>query len=195
MPPVVATPTPLVGPGYLWIAPLGTAEPTPTVSAGKFSDAIPAAWLPLGATTEGTTLSYSSNMEAIMVAEFFDPIAYYTTERSGNVAFTLAAYTLTNLQRAMNGGVAALVASGVVGSELTSFEPPNPGNEIRSMILWQSDDDTLRLLLRKAIQGGEMSVNFQKAPSYASIPCTFNMEIPQSTTKPFKMWAAGTTRV
>lgn len=195
MPPVVATPSPLVGPGFLWIAPLATAEPTPAVTAGKFSDAIPAAFLPLGATTEGTTFAYSTEVEPIEVAEFFDPISYYTTSRNGSIAFALANYTLTNLRRALNGGIAALTTTGVAGSEIATFEPPTPGTEVRSMLLWQSDDDTVRLLVRKAISSGEVSMTMNKAPNYASIPFMFNMEIPTSTSVPFKMWSAGLTRV
>jgi hypothetical protein len=194
MPPAVAKPTILTDPGFLWIAPLGTAAPTNTVAAGKFSDAVAATWLPLGATTEGSTFSYSTNVEAIRVAEFFDPIEHRTTERSGSMAFNLAHWSLSNYRRALNGGVAALVPAGLAGEELTTLEPPDPGNEVRSMILWESTDATLRIMLRQTFQGGEVSSAFQKAPDIAAIPCMFNFEIPSSG-KPWTMWAAGTTRV
>lgn len=195
MPPAVAKPTILTDPGFLWVAPLGTAAPTNTVTAGKFSDTVAAAWLPLGATTEGSTFTYSSEVEPIRVAEFFDPIRYATTERSGNIAFNLAHWSLSNYRRALNGGVAALVPSGAAGSELTTLEPPDPGNEVRSMILWESTDSTVRIMLRQALQGGEIESAFQKAPDYAAIPCTFNMEVPDSGAKPWVMWGAGTSRV
>ncbi len=194
MPPVVGTPNILVDPGFLWMAPLGTAAPTNTVTASKFTDTVPAAWLPLGATTEGSTFSYSTSVEPIMVAEFFDPIKYVTTERSGNIAFTLANFTLSNYRRALNGGVSALVPTGAAGAELTTLEPPDPGNEVRAMVLWESTDATVRLMLRQTIQGGEVSTAFQKAPSIAAIPCTFNMEIPTGSTKPWTMWSAGAGR-
>jgi hypothetical protein len=194
MPPVVGTPTILVDPGFLWVAPLGTAAPTNTVTASKFSDTIAAAWLPLGATTEGSTFSYSTSVEAINVAEFFDPIKYVTTERSGNIAFNLADFTLSNYRRALNGGVAALAPTGTSGSELSTLEPPDPGNEVRCMVLWESTDSTIRLMLRQTIQGGEVSTAFQKAPAFASIPCTFNMEIPTGSSKPWIMWGAGVDR-
>src|SRR4051794_5253141 len=95
-------------PGYLWMSLLGTAEPTPTVAGSKFTDALPVAWIPLGATLEGSTFSYATNIEAIRVAEYFDPIKYSTTERNGSIAFALANWTLSNYRRALNGGVAAL---------------------------------------------------------------------------------------
>ena len=194
MPPVVATPNILVDPGFLWVAPLGTAAPTNTVTASKFTDTVAAAWLPLGATTEGSTFSYSTEVEAINVAEFFDPIKYVTTGRSGNISFALANFTLTNYRRALNGGVAAIAPTGTGGSELATLEPPDPGNEVRCMVLWESTDATVRLMLRQTIQGGEVSVAMQKAPAIASIPCTFNMETPLGAAKPWVMWSAGADR-
>ena len=195
MPPAVGVPNILTDPGFLWGAPLGTAEPTPTVAGSKFTDTVPVAWVPFGATTEGSTFSYSTTVEAIRVAEFFDPIKYATTERGGSIAFNLANFTLSNYRRALNGGMAALTPTGTGGAELTSFEPPDPGAEVRSMILWESTDSTIRLLLRQCLQGGEVSSAFQKAPSVAAIPCTFNLEVPTTGAKPWKMWGAGTSRV
>lgn len=187
MPPAaVTTPNILTDPGYLFAAPLATALPTNTVVAGKFTDAWAAAWVPLGATTEGSTFSYSTNVEAITVAEFFDPIKYATTERSGNIAFNLVDFTLQRYRMALNGGVGVLTAtSGTGATALYDFEPVDPGNEVRIMIGWESLDNTMRLVLRQTIQGGEISTAFQKAPSIAAIPCTFNMEVPVGA-KPFK---------
>lgn len=195
MPPAVAKPFILTDPGFLWISVLGTAAPTNTVTASKFSDSVAAAWIPLGGTTEGSTFNYSTSVEPIRVAEFFDPISYATTERSGNIAFNLANWTLSNYRRALNGGVAALVSTGTTGSELTTLEPPDPGTEVRSQILWESTDASLRIMLRQTLQGGEISSAFQQAPSVAAIPCTFNMEVPDGGAKPWVMWGAGTKRV
>jgi hypothetical protein len=185
----------LTDPGYLWLAPLGTAEPTAVAAGSKFTDALPAAWIPLGATTEGSTFSYSTSVEAIRVAEYFDPIKYSTTERNGSIAFNLANWTLSNYKRALNGGVAALTPTGTSGAEITTFEPPAPGAEVRAMLMWESTDSTVRLLCRQVIQGGEVASAFQKAPSIAAIPCTFNLEIPSGGVQPFKFWGAGLNRV
>lgn len=191
----VASPNVLTDPGMLWIAPLATAAPTNTVAGSVFTDDPAVAWIPLGATTEGSTFSYSTTVEAVRVAEFFDPIRWATTEREGNIAFNLADYTLSNYRRALNGGVAALTAtSGTGATSLFTLEPPDPGTEVRCMILWESTDRTLRLMLRQAIQGGEISSAYQKAPDLATIPCTFNMEVPTGGAKPWAMWSAGTTR-
>lgn len=190
----VATPVVLTDPGMLWIAALGTAAPANTVAGGVFTDDPPAAFIPLGGTEDGSKFAYETKVEAIKVAEFFDPIRWATTERSGNISFNLASFTLSNYMRALNGGIAALTAtSGTGATSLYTFEPPDPGNVVRSMILWESTDRTLRLLMRQTIQGGTVEAAFKKAPAYATIPCTFNMEVP-AVGKPFTMWGAGASR-
>lgn len=193
--PTTATPNILVGPGFLFIAPLASALPANTVAASKFSDAWPAAWLSLGATAEGSEFGYGSTVEGVKVAEFFDPIRYETTERGGTMTFSLASWTLTNYRRAMNGGVGALAAtSGTTATDkLYTLEPPNPGEEIRAMIGWESLDSTVRLVCRQAIQRGEATTSFRKAPDLALIPVTYNMEVPTSG-KPWVMWGAGDAR-
>lgn len=195
-PAAVVTPFILTDPGYLFIAPLASALPANTVTASKFSDAWPAAWLPLGATEEGSTFAYSTTVEPITVAEFFDPISYRTTERAGSIAFNLADFTLTNYRRALNGGVAALAPTSGVSADvyLGTLEPPDPGTEVRAMIGWESLDNTLRLVARQTLQGGEVSSAFQRAPQKALIPCTFQMEVP-SAAKPWIMWSAGGDRL
>lgn len=188
----LATPTILTDPGYLFWAPLATSEPSNTVTGSKFTDAWAAAWVMLGATENGTQLSYSSTVEAVSVAEFFDPIKYATTARSGNVAFNLADYTLANWKHAMNGGTLTVV-SGTGATQLVSFTPPSPGSEVRCMIGWESLDATLRLICYQTLQGGEVQSAYRKAPDLALIPCQFNFEVPSSG-NPFKLYAAGTAR-
>jgi hypothetical protein len=194
MPPAVPRPSLLTSPGFLWMAPLGTAEPANTVAGGVFTDTVPVAWLPLGATTEGTTFTYGSEVEGIEVAEFLDPVRFETVSRSGSLAFALASWTLSNYRRALNGGVAALTpTSGTAATALYTVEPPEPGAETRAMLLWESTDATVRLLCRQVLQGGEIESTFTKAPDIAAIPCTFNLEVPTAG-KPFSLYGAGATR-
>src|SRR3712207_4855711 len=97
-PAAVAVPADLSGAGFLFIAPLASTGPTNTVSGSVFTGTWPVAWLPLGATSEGTEFSYTTTVEGVEVAEFFDPIRHKTTSREGSVSFNLASYTATNLQ-------------------------------------------------------------------------------------------------
>ena len=195
MPPAaVATPNILTDPGYLFIAPLASTLPSNTVAGSVFTDSWPVAWLPLGATEDGHEFAYSTTVEAITVAEFFDPIQYSTTQRAGRIAFNLASFGASNYRRALNGGVAALAAtSGTGATALYTVEPPTPGNEVRCMIGWESLDNTVRRVCHQTIQGGEITSAFKKAPSMAVVPCSFQLEVPSSGV-PFSTYFAGADR-
>lgn len=193
-PSAVAVPALLTNPGYLFIAPLLSTEPTNTVVGSVFTDAWPGAWLPVGATEDGTDFTYGSTIEPVLVAEYFDPIKYFTTERHGEIAFNMANFGLTNYMRALNGGVTALAAtSGTGTTALYTAEPPEPGSEVRCMIGWESLDNTLRLICRQTLQGGDIVSGMKKPPANATIPCTFKLEKP-ATLKIFSLYGAGATR-
>jgi hypothetical protein len=195
MPAVIPQPQVLTDPGILWIGALGTAEPTPTSTAGKFTDVLPPAWILLGPTDEGSSFSDSVDTDTITVAEFLSAIRNVVTGRSSKLAFALASWTLSNYRRALNGGVAAIAPTGTVGAEVTSLEPPVEGTETRAMVMWESTDSTLRLMGRQAFQTGEVSTDFKPAPDKALIPCEYSFEQPTTGLRPWKMWAAGTARV
>src|SRR5262249_57335777 len=109
--PTTAPPVLLVAAGYLFWAPVGSAEPANTVVGSKFTDAWPVAWLSLGATESGADFSYDIKVEPMYVAEFYDVLAYRITERTGSMAFMMANWALTNIQYAMNGGTRTIVAA------------------------------------------------------------------------------------
>jgi hypothetical protein len=191
--PTMATPYILTDPGYLFWAPLATAVPTFTVAGSKFTDAWPVAYIPLGATEDGSEFSFSSSVEPIRVAELFHPVQYATTEQAASIAFSLADYTANNLKRAWNGGTIATV-SGTGATTLSKLTPPNPSQITRAMIGWESLDATVRLIAYQTINGAEITTAFKKAPEKALIPTKFSFEKP-SATEPFDMWFAGTARV
>lgn len=195
MPATIPQPQVLTDPGILWIAPLGTAEPTGTAAANKFTDVLPAAWILFGPTDEGSSFSDSVDTDTITVAEFLSAIRNVVTGRASKLSFALASWTLSNYRRAMNGGVAAIAPVGTVGAEVTSLEPPVEGTEVRAMIIWEATDNSLRLLGRQAFQAGEVSTDFKPAPDKALIPCEYAFEQPATGLRPWKMWAAGTNRV
>lgn len=189
--PTTATPNILTDPGYLLWAPLASTAPTGTVIGSVFTDAWDAAWINLGATEDGSEFAYSSTVEAVRVAELFDPVRIVTTERAGRIAFNLADYTAANLKKAFNGGT--LTTTGTTTTTKNVFTPPTPGNEVRCMIGWESLDHTVRIVGHQTLQGGEVTMAFKKAPSIAVIPTTFNFEVPTSGV-PFTIYTAGASR-
>jgi hypothetical protein len=195
MPGTVPQPQILDDPGILWIATLGTAEPTPTSTGGKFTDVVPAAWLLLGPTDEGSTFANATDTTTITVAEFLAVIKNKVTGQTSSLAFALASWTLSNYRRALNGGVAAIAPLGAVGSEVTSLEPPTPDAMVRAMLLWESTDSSLRLLGRQCFQTGEVASDFKPGDAKALIPCEYSFEQPATGLRPWKIWAAGAGRV
>lgn len=192
--PTTATPLIMTDPGYLFWAPAGTATPTMTAAGSKFTDAWPVAWINMGATEDGSELSFSTSVEPIRVAELFNPVAYSVTEQSSSMSFSLADYTLYSLKRAWN-GVAPTTVSGSTTTLISKLSPPTPAQIVRCAIGWESLDGTLRMVAPQTINGSEINSAFKKAPDNALIPCQFNFEIAAGNTTPFDIYAAGTARL
>jgi hypothetical protein len=163
-----------LGPGVLHVAPIGTTEPTTT------SAAMPAAWLPLGYTEEGSEFSYAMDWAEVIVEEVLDPIDFRPTKRVGTVKFTLAEMNAWALQVALNGGTAA-PASGTNGAPVGYWSPavPAPGLETRIMMAWTSDDLSERWIYRRCVQVGTVTIPRKKAPAKAHVTCEFRLEVPR----------------
>lgn len=162
-----------VGPGILRVGAVGAVEPTDLTAPWD------AAWVPLGYTEEGHSFSSAPNFEPIEVAEETDPIRYEPTGREMRVDFAAAEMTATNLSRALNGGTIT------TGAGIVTFEPPNPGEEVRIALGWEARDGSERWVWRKCLQTGEVSIARRKAPDKATIPMSFMLEIVAGGVKPF----------
>lgn len=155
----------ILGPGLLYVAPVGTTEPT------NASTVLPSAnWREVGYTEDGTTFTYEITNEPIEVEEEFDPIFYRTTGRSGTVAFQMAEVTRQNLALAVNVGAAA-------PNNAASLEPPSPNSEVRVMIALNTDDGA-RWIWRQCLQASSIEIARKKAPDKALLPVEFRLEKP-----------------
>ncbi len=191
-PALVAPPTAL-GPGYLYIAALGTSEPSSTVAGGVFTDAWPGGWNFLGGTEEGHTFKSETKADPVMAAEFFDPLSYETDSRASSVEFALVSITATNFKRALNGGT--ITVTGSSGTTKSVYNPPAGGSEIRQMLGWESRDLTERFVWRQVFQSGQIAVKRGRgAAGKAIIPVTFNIEVPTTGAQIYDYITAGTAR-
>lgn len=187
-----ATPNLLTDPGFLFWAPLATAVPAMTVAGSVFTDAWPGAWINLGATVDGNDINYQLQVQPRSAAEFLDPIQQATVSRDGSIAFNLLNWTLTNLKKVMNGG-SLTVVSGTGATQLNTFTPPLPGQEVRCMIGFESLDATVRFVAFQTINAVAIDIANKKSPAMAALPTQFHFEVP-STGIPFQFWSAGTVR-
>lgn len=168
-----------LGPGRLYFAPLGTAEPT-TCSA-----ALPSAWRPIGYTEDGTEITIDISAEDIMVAEELDPVDRVVTSRTIRLVVTLAESTKSRLLLAVGGGAAGV-------DDSTPFELPEPGAEVPVMLVWDSDESpsaaNRRWLFRSAQAAGTITTVRRKAPAKNSIQATFTAMKPSPTAGPVRIF-------
>lgn len=183
------------GAGYLYKAPLGTAAPTHTVTGSKFTDAWPAAWIPVGITREGNEFSYQISTDTVEAAEYLDPLKIVSTGRQIGVAFEMMQIHLGNLKTSFNSGTGTTTAtSGTGATALTTLAPPVVGAEVRIALGWESEDATERWVWYQCFQTGEVRIGRRKGAANAGIPVEFGVEQPSSGA-PFNVFTAGTVRV
>lgn len=156
-----------VGPGKLYIAALGSAEPNDLL------DVWPIAWTELGYTDEGSNFVFDQTFEDVMVAEEYEPVETLQTARLITINFALAELTAANLERAFNGG--DVTTQGGV----TTFEPPEAGDVTRVMLAWEADDGLERWIFRRCVQIGSVDIPRKKAPDKAILPMSFRATKPQ----------------
>lgn len=167
-----------VGPGLLYIAPLGTTEPNDLTTPWATVDTD---WEAIGYTEEGHEFSSSPSFEAIEVAEERIPIRYEEANKEEMLSFSAAEITVNNLTHAFNGGAITTI-SGTV----KSFEPPGIGEAIRAMIGWESDDGEERWVFRKCVQAGDVTIARKKSPDKALIAMEYRLEVAGGGLKPWR---------
>lgn len=170
-----------LGPGTLYVAALGSTEPTDLATAW------PVAWTSLGYTNEGSEFSYELSTGPVEVAEELDPLKIVAEGREIKVSFALAEVTATNLKRAMNGGT---ITS---GTGIVTFEPPDLGTEVRTMLGFQSEDNQERWVWRQCFQTGAVGMERRKGTDKTTIPAEFTVEKPANA-RPFKAIMAAPAR-
>jgi hypothetical protein len=174
-----------LGPGKLYIAPLGTTE---VADLATDWGSVSAAWVLLGYTDTGSEFKYALATSPVDVAEELDPISNQTTGRTSTVSFALAEVTATHLKYAMNGGTIT------TGSGFVTFEPPDLGTEVRVMLGFESEDGTERWVWRQCFQTGDTTMTRAKGAAKTTIACQFTLEKPTTGAKLYKALLASPLR-
>ena len=170
----------VVDPGLLYVAAIGTTEPTASTDLAAAS--LPSAWREVGYTEDGSVFKYDVKSEDIEVAEELDPISSAITGRSGTLEFKMAQETRRNLALALNSGASA-------ANDATTLEPPDPSAMVRVMLLHVSNDaGAVRgTLYRQCFNVGGLELDFSKAPKKVLLPVMFKLEKPTNKTS-FKVY-------
>jgi hypothetical protein len=98
---------------------------------------------------------------------------------------------LTNVKRMLNGGTLSTSGSGT--TLLTSYKPPQVGQEVRSMLGWESTDGTERWVAEQVFQTGGLTIARRKGADNAGLTTEWRFE-PNAAGDPFTWYAAGTIR-
>lgn len=176
-----------LGPGYLFWAVLGSAEPTDLTTPWD------ADWIPIGYTQEGSTFSYQPAFEDVEVAEELDPLDSIATSRQIQVSFSAAQVTAANYKLAMNGGTITL--EGSAPDQFLEFEPPALGEETTIMLGYESEDHLERWVYRQCKQVGNIETARRKGADKGLVPMEFRVYAPSTGLKPFKFLNARTGAV
>lgn len=162
-----------LGPGRIWVAAIGTTDPT------SASAALPSAWREIGYTEQGHVFGSEVTTEEVLVAEELDPIRFVNTKYARSVQFEMAEATRRNLALALN--IGANESNGAAG-----LEPIDAADEVRVMIAWDSEEtaagnaENVRWLFRQGYQVAAIEIAHRKAPAKSLIPVRFQLEKPDS---------------
>lgn len=160
-----------INPGRLYVAPLGTAEPT------NNSSALPSAWRVVGYTDQGSAFNSNVTQSEVEVAEEVDPILFFVSKRVNTLAVAMAESTRQNLALALSDATNAFAAN-----DDTPFEPPSLSNMGAVMLVHDTLDTpgatNVRWLFRQVKPGGNIELARRKAPQKRLIAVTFNLEVP-----------------
>lgn len=171
-----------LGPGWLYYAPLGTALPT------DHNTPLDAAYEQIGYTEEGSELSFEITSEPVEVAESLDPVMYRSTARNGGLTFAMAENTVRNLTLAFNGGT--ITATGVAPDAGFKYIPPEPGEEVRRILVFESEDGQERWVYPQVFQGGSVTMSRRKGATKTTLPVEFRLERPTAGGTPFEAFYA-----
>ena len=171
-----------LGPGLLYEGPLGTTTPT------DHTTALDPALLPIGYTEEGSAFSWNSTNEGVPVAESVYPATHRTTSVEGTLTFAMAEDTIKNWQRALNGGT--VTAYGVAPNAGFKFTPPKPGEEVRRVFVWESEDKKRRMVFKQLFQGGSVEAVRRPGATKTTLPVEFRVEQPEDGSDPFEIYYA-----
>lgn len=168
-----------LGPGRLYVAPLGTTEPA------SASATLDAAFWAVGYTEDGTTVDTAITSEAIEVAEELDPIGYEQTQRKTTVSFQMAEATKKRLALSLGSGAGQV-------DNAAGYEFPDAGDVVGVMLVWDSEETpsatNRRWIFRKCTPSGSVSVSRRKAPQKALLPAVFDCAKPDASTKAVKVF-------
>lgn len=153
-----------VGPGLLYIAAIGSVEPT-AIDPSTWD----VAWTELGYTDTGSEFKVAPTSNDVNVAEETDPVLTIVSTTKSTLTATLAQITAFNLGVAFAGGEIT------TGTGVVTFEPPPAGEQAFYMLGWASLDGSEALVWRKCQPDGSLTLTRAAGATKAGIPVNISI--------------------
>lgn len=172
------------GVGFLYHAPAGTEEP----SDSALGDPPASPFRALGFTQEGVNLTITQEYEEQEVDQLVDVPGRRLVKREVVIATSLAEATLENLAAALN----ELEGSVTSSTGTKTFEPRSsglqgePNYSILVMDGFAPNGKARRVIIRKALQGGEVKAS-QTKDGQTVFPVEFHGHYVSETVAPYKV--------
>lgn len=165
----------VAGTGHVYLAPVGSTEPTDTTTAWD------AAWKELGYTTDdGVTKTPGKTITDIPAWQSFYPVRRIVSGRDFSVAFSLLQWNRDTLAAAYDGGTWATTGG------IHTFTPPDAGSLYQRALGIEATDGSkiYRWVFRQGIISDVGGIQLVRTGA-AAIPITFGITA-ESGTDPFK---------
>jgi len=146
--------------------------------------------------TDGATTSGSPNVTSATAA--FVPADVGRRITGAGIPAGATIITRTSATAVVISANATATATGVsisiLGRQGSWFSPPNVGSEVRHMLGWDADDGTERIVWRRVLQAGTMTVPRRKGAEFARFTTEFALEEPGGGLEPF-IWGLDEARI
>ena len=130
----------------------------------------------IGATVTVTGTAGSSYVVTFPASHGDVPLATFVTAFTGGTTPSISATETTKGVRSVADGF--------------SYEPPEPGQEVRRILVWQSEDGQERWVYPQVFQGGSVTMSRRKGATKTTIPVEFRLERPTDGGAPFQAFYA-----
>lgn len=150
--------------GTVWVAPVGSTQPTNPTAAPNGS------WTDLGYINEdGATFTESKEIEDIISWQSFYPTRKIVTSKEATVSFALQQWNENTIKFAFGGGTVSQPSPGV-----WKYVPASPEvlDERALMIDWQDGTKDYRLIIPKGLVTEAVETQLVRTGS-AELPITF----------------------
>lgn len=184
----VTTTNLISGPGELYAAAFGTAEPADSV-VGTAPIVAPPSFTDVGGTNDGVNLIIGQEFFELEVDQIIERAGSRQTKRTFDIQTNLAEATLANLAMSIN-STAGVTVSGTGATTITTLDPDTTTSvqqpTYKALIFdgWAPDSKRRRVIARKMLSNDNVELAYKKG-EMSVLAVTWAGHFVSSSIKPF----------